>query len=97
VSQCRQRLLKGAHVAITVSYKHFGSERGREIGEVILIDDDLAANDPVLGESTSEGPLGLVTLIPSDYQPPGITELGHMTRRKAEALAACHGVPLSEH
>jgi hypothetical protein len=35
-------------VALSVSYKPFGSERGRETGEVVLIDPDLVVSEPVL-------------------------------------------------
>ena len=38
-----------------------------------------------------------VTLIPFEHESPGIKVLGYKTRREAEALAAQHGVPLSEH
>jgi hypothetical protein len=83
-------------VALSVSYKPFGSERGREIGEVVLIDPDLVVGEPVLDAALT--PVGEVTalLIPRG-DGPGITELGHMTRAKAERIAAEHGVPLSEH
>lgn len=83
---------------LSVSYKHFGRERGEEIGEVVIFDDEKMATDPVLAANTEEGASGaMVTLIPWGHESPGITELGYKTRREAEAIAEQHGVPLSEH
>lgn len=84
-------------MALSVSYKHFGHERGEEIGEVLIFDDDLMDADPVLAANTKEVRGASVTLIPFGHDCPGITELGYKTRREAEAIAAQHGVSLSEH
>lgn len=83
-------------MSLSVSYKQFGRERGREVGEVILIDPDLVVGEPVVDAGLT--PVGEVTalLVPRG-DGPGITEFGYMTRRKAESIAAEHGVPLSEH
>jgi hypothetical protein len=83
---------------LSVSFKNFGHERGEEIGEVVIFDSAKMDADPVLAAGTEEGVGGaMVTLIPFGHESPGITELGYKTRREAEAIAAQHGVPLSEH
>jgi hypothetical protein len=83
---------------LSVSFKNFGHERGEEIGEVVIFDEEKMAADPVLAAATEEAASGaMVTLIPFGHESPGITELGYKTRREAEAIAAEHGVPLSEH
>ncbi len=83
---------------LSVSYKHFGDEGGEEIGEVVIFDSEKMDADPVLAANTEEGVGGAtVTLIPFGHESPGITELGYKTRREAEAIAAQHGVELSEH
>ena len=85
-------------MTLSVSFKHFGDERGEEIGEVVIFDSEKMDADPVLAAGTEEGVGGAtVTLIPFGHESPGITELGYKTRREAEAVAAQHGVPLSEH
>jgi hypothetical protein len=84
-------------VTLSVSFKHFGHERGEEIGEVVIFDSEQIDVDPVLAASTKEVNGATVTLIPFGHESPGITELGYETRREAEAIAAQHGVPLSEH
>jgi hypothetical protein len=88
----------GPTVTLSVSFKHFGNERGEEIGEVVILDSEKMDADPVLAASTEEGMGGAtITLVPFGHESPGITELGYKTRREAEAIAAKHGVPLSEH
>jgi hypothetical protein len=84
-------------VALSESYKHFGHEHGEEIGEVLIFDDDLMGADPVLAANTNKVGGASVTSIPFGHDCPGITELGYKTRREAEAIAAQHGVSLSEH
>jgi hypothetical protein len=81
-------------VPLSVSFKHFSSERGEEIGEVVIFDSEKIDADPVLAANTEEGASGaMVTLIPFRHESPGITELGYKTRREAEAIAKQHGRP----
>lgn len=84
-------------MALSVSYKPFGEERGKEIGRVLIIDPELVAGDP--SAAASAGGAGRVTVVltPAVGDSPGITDLGYKTRREAEAIAKRHGVPLSEH
>lgn len=83
---------------LSVSFKHFGHERGEEIDEVVIFDEEKMNADPVLAANTEEATSGaLVTLIPCGHESPGITELGYKTRREADAIAKRHDVPLSEH
>jgi hypothetical protein len=45
---------------------HFGNERGEEIGEVVIFDEERMDADPVRAANTEEGASGaMVTLIPS--------------------------------
>jgi hypothetical protein len=49
-------------------------------------------NDPEIVKSSREGGFG----IPFGYKPNGMTDLGWRTRREALAIAAEHGVTLTE-
>lgn len=82
---------------VSVSYKPFAQERGREVGRVLLIDPELVAGDPSAAASAAEAGSVTVMLTPAVGDSPGITDLGYKTRREAEAIAKQHGVPLSEH
>ena len=82
---------------VSVSYKPFGQERGREVGRVLLIDPELVAGDPSAAASAEEAAGVTVMLTPAVGDSPGITDLGYKTRHEAEAIAAQHGVPLTDH
>jgi hypothetical protein len=85
---------------VSVSYKPFSTERGQEVGEVIVIDHEVLDSDPAVLEATHETASGaVVTAIPvgEDDWPDGMRSMGHMTRRQAEAVAREHGVELHEH
>lgn len=84
-------------MTLSVSFKNFGHERGEEIGEVVIFDSEQIDADPVLAATAKEVNGAMVMLVPFGHESPGITELGYKTRREAEAIAAQHGVPLSEH
>jgi hypothetical protein len=92
-----QRRKGGVIVTQSVSFKHFGRERGEEIGNVVIFDSEQIDADAVLAASAKEVNGATVMLVPFGHDSPGITELGYKTRREAEAIAAQHGVPLSEH
>jgi hypothetical protein len=81
-------------MSITVSHKtEDWDDEGREIGPVVVIDHDLYDKDPEIVKSCREGGFG----IPFGYKPNGMTELGWRTRREALAVAAEHGVTLTEY
>lgn len=84
-------------MALSVSFKHFGDERGEEIGRVLIIDPEVVATDPTAASSAEEVGGVTVMMTPAVDDSPGITDLGYKTRLEAEAIAAQHGVPLSEH
>ncbi len=51
---------------LSVSFKHFGDERGEEIGAVVMFDSDKMEADPVLAANTEEGSGGaMVTFDPT--------------------------------
>jgi len=86
---------------ISVGFKHFGTDEGGDIGDVVVIDHDLFDGDPLVVASTQSSSAGTqVTLIPvgrSVEAPSGFTSLGYMHRQEAEAVARDYGVELEDH
>jgi hypothetical protein len=70
---------------VIVSYKHFGRERGEEIGEVVIFDSEKVDADPVLAAGTEEVGGAMVTLVPFGHESPGITELGYKDPRRGRS------------
>jgi hypothetical protein len=75
-------------MSVTVRYK----DEGGELGPVIVIDHEIYDKDPVIAKNKAEDCVG----VPFGYKPQGLTELGWLTRRRALAVAAEHGVTLEE-
>ncbi len=55
---------------LSVSYKPFGHERGREVGRVLIIDPDVVASDPSAAASAEGGGV-TVMLTPAVGDAPG--------------------------
>jgi hypothetical protein len=81
-------------MATTVSYKHYGGSGADEVGNVFVTDEDFDPSE----HRTEVGPgAAELVFLPVGKPVKGITEMGLMSRQDAEALAAEHGVALSEH
>jgi hypothetical protein len=81
-------------MSITVSFKAEDyDDEDRPIGPVVVIDHDIYDTDPEIVKLRREGAFG----VPLGYKPNGLTELDWRTRREALAIAAEHGVTLTEY